>query len=561
MSDFFEDMACPELMSTRLEKKEMYTAADLTGISKKCDIFIFDQYSISLTNFTTAHPPRYIFISTYSPNGLFYFLHSILPTLTSPIVLILASEDITFPKGDMDVRFDHYGYKQNQPLITRMIEHPMITKLYVENLDTLHPKLIPIPLGIHPVSDSTFMGLYKDLQLKLTFTTPRSDRILCVHRIHEDGTTQWNDRRRVNVYCSTVWAPYVRFFHYLDNVGFRDSLLASKFVLCVHGGGLDPAPRIWQALLCGCIPIIKHSTLDEAYSRFPVIYVDDWDAEAISKEKMLEWEKFYDTVNTIKTRKLVLGMLTLEYWWNIISGKTSQASPNDASEMCLNESISLVPKSKKKKISFSLHVINLERRQDRWSALTDHLKQFSDITVKRHEGSDAQKYPDLFYLSPREKGGLHCCISHKELLEILSKTEDSVHFIAEDDLVIKDWDYIKVCMDEFKNSEYDICNFGFNPTWMPIFKASNANLKEVESGFCLCTHLYAIKSSAIHKFVAAIEYTSSQMLCGKTIFTHSLDHCWTFPEFKIRLCVPSRVNSVEDMPAIQSNSQSDINVL
>jgi len=210
---------------------------------------------------------------------------------------------------------------------------------------------------------------------------------------------------------------------------------------------------------------------------------------------------------------------------------------------------------------FNLHVINLERRQDRWKALTEHLKQFSDIIINRHEGSDAQKFPDFFELPLREKGGLHCCISHKDLLDRLSKVEtETFHLIAEDDLIIKDWDYIKVCLDEFKTSEYDICNLGFNPTWMPIFKPSNKNLKEIVSGMCLCTHLYAIKSNAIHKFTEAIEYTASQLLRGKTVFTHSIDNCWTFPQFQIRLCVPSRINSGEDMPAIQSGSKSDINL-
>ena len=541
-----------ELMSTRLEKKDVYVAADLTGISKKCDIFIFEKDIISLN----SNPiPYYFFISTYSPNGLFFFIESILPTLTSSIVLILGSEDVTFPRGDMDVRFDRYGYKTNQPLINKMIEHPMIKRIFVENLDTLHPKLTPIPLGIHPVSDSVFMGLYKELQHKFTFETLRSDRILCVHRVHEDGSSQWNDRRRVNVYCSTMWAPYVKFFHYLDNFKFRNALLESKFVLCVHGGGLDPAPRIWQALLCGCIPIIKHSTLDEAYNRFPVIYVDDWDAEVITGEKVEEWKRLYEKVNTTETRKKVLNMLTLDYWWKIISDKNF--SP------CLNDSYTSGSDNKNKKMSsmISLHVINLERRQDRWKSVTEHLKQFSELTVKRHEGSDAQKFPDLFTLMPKEKAGLHCCISHKELLEALPKeAAESIHLIGEDDLVITDWDYIKVCLDEFKNSDFDICNLGFNPTWVPIFKPSIGHLKEVESGMCLCAHLYAIKSSAIHKFTKAIDYTASQILCGKTIYTHNIDHCWTFPEFKIRLCVPSRVNSVEDMPAIQSGSKSDINV-
>ena len=210
-----------------------------------------------------------------------------------------------------------------------------------------------------------------------------------------------------------------------------------------------------------------------------------------------------------------------------------------------------------------MHVINLARRQDRWTALTEHLQTYSsEISILRHEGSDAQKYPDLCYLSAREKGGLHCCISHKELLASL-QGNSNIHLIAEDDLVLKDWGYIKECLQAFQESEFDICNLGFNPTWMPIFTPagpSGSILREVESGKCLCTHLYAIKSSAIPKFIAAIEFTAAQLLSGKTVYTHTIDHCWTFPEFKIRLCVPSRIQTIQDMPAIQNNSQSDINI-
>jgi hypothetical protein len=196
----------------------------------------------------------------------------------------------------------------------------MIKRIFVENLDTLHPKLTPIPLGIHPISDLEFIKLYTDLQLKLTFDTHRTDRILCVHRLHNDGTTQWDDRKRVNTYCSTIWAPYIQFFTYLDNVNFKAKLLESKFVLCVHGGGLDPSPKIWQALLCGCMPIVESSTLDEAYSRFPVIYVDKWDADSITSEKLSEWNKLYEKFhNNIELRTSILKMLTLDYWWDIIT--------------------------------------------------------------------------------------------------------------------------------------------------------------------------------------------------------------------------------------------------
>ena len=48
------------------------------------------------------------------------------------------------------------------------------------------------------------------------------------------------------------------------------------FVLCVHGGGLDPSPKAWEAIMLGTIPIIQHSTLDDAYEQLPVVFVRSW---------------------------------------------------------------------------------------------------------------------------------------------------------------------------------------------------------------------------------------------------------------------------------------------
>ena len=33
---------------------------------------------------------------------------------------------------------------------------------------------------------------------------------------------------------------------------------------------LDPSPKAWEAIIAGTIPIIEHSTLDDAYSQLPV---------------------------------------------------------------------------------------------------------------------------------------------------------------------------------------------------------------------------------------------------------------------------------------------------
>jgi hypothetical protein len=71
--------------------------------------------------------------------------------------------------------------------------------------------------------------------------------------------------------------------------------------------------------MTGCIPIIEHSPLDEVYNKLPVVFVDSWDAESITKEKMQKWlvdlRPFYEDP---EKRKAVLEMLTMDYWWNIM---------------------------------------------------------------------------------------------------------------------------------------------------------------------------------------------------------------------------------------------------
>ncbi len=48
------------------------------------------------------------------------------------------------------------------------------------------------------------------------------------------------------------------------------------FIACVHGSGIEPSPKAWEAVLLGCIPIVQHSTLDDAYSQLPVVFVTEW---------------------------------------------------------------------------------------------------------------------------------------------------------------------------------------------------------------------------------------------------------------------------------------------
>ena len=54
-------------------------------------------------------------------------------------------------------------------------------------------------------------------------------------------------------------------------------LRSLPFIACPHGGGVDPSPKAWEAILVGTIPIIERSIVVDAYEHLPVVIVDSWE--------------------------------------------------------------------------------------------------------------------------------------------------------------------------------------------------------------------------------------------------------------------------------------------
>ena len=310
----------PEVMNTRLRKLPTYGIEDLTGIARRCDWFIHDTQHLNITNTQT---PRTIFISGYHGYKAFpFFYKMIFPTIRNPFVLIIASEDVSFPRGTLDLRINYYGPFQKE--IADLLASPLLLHIFVENLDTPGPKLTPIPLGLlHYENWDMYAPLLCDPPTPINLDQ-RSIRLLSCHRIR-DGP-QWEDRARVTRYCKTVWADFVEYAECLEPVDFHQKLTNAQFCVCVHGGGVDPSPRVWESLLSGAIPILEHSSLDEAYSRFPVAYVDAWTPDAITPDKLSQWltelRPYYEDVDK---RRSVLSMMTTDYWWDIIMQKVNAA--------------------------------------------------------------------------------------------------------------------------------------------------------------------------------------------------------------------------------------------
>ena len=81
------------------------------------------------------------------------------------------------------------------------------------------------------------------------------------------------------------------------------------FVVSPHGNGLD-CHRTWEALVLGCIPIVKTSPLDSLFDNLPVLIVNDW--SDITRELL---EK---TVFKFSNGQFNYDKLHLKYWMNII---------------------------------------------------------------------------------------------------------------------------------------------------------------------------------------------------------------------------------------------------
>jgi hypothetical protein len=197
-----------------------------------------------------------------------------------------------------------------------------------------------------------------------------------------------------------------------------------------------------------------------------------------------------------------------------------------------------------------LHIINLKRREDRWERC-----QSLPFELERFEAVDGLDHPLLS--NKQNNAALHCASSHLLLLQQLFKREETFFLVGEDDLEVIDIGKIQACTQEFAVSNYDVCNMGFNPSWMPVFGEQTETLEGVIAGPTLTTHLYAIKKDAIPKLIKAIKFCIESMMKGASLFSHACDHAWSFDP-TIRRCVPKNIRSESDAICRQYASKSDI---
>lgn len=260
------------------------------------------------------------------PNAIIYasnyynFKYTIFTEINVPFILITGKTDYIIPYFEFD-KPNNIGFK--------ILQNPNLIAWYGNNTDSIHPKLITVPLGLPrciPWIESNYVAWYRNYchfhvieglrhlpKDKEAFKIPKKHLLYCKMTIsnsdHGFTLTRYKNIRKEfigdlesrfsitkNLVC---WQDYIK------------ELVTYKFCLSLPGRGID-CFRTWECLHLGVIPIVLDTSINKIYENLPVVIVKN--SSDITKEFLnKEYDRIISNLDSYNWSKL-----TLDYWVNKI---------------------------------------------------------------------------------------------------------------------------------------------------------------------------------------------------------------------------------------------------
>jgi len=152
-------------------------------------------------------------------------------------------------------------------------------------------KVSPFPVGLNPEEfpDQDLNYVWRKTNIPPSDILTRPLKALVCDRVRT-GKDQWKLRAMVRQFCQDEWRDScdARTIP-VDN--FMDEIKKYPFLVCARGGGNDPSPKAWMALIAGVIPIIEHFPGDVLYSGMPVVLVDQWNSTTLTPQLLQHWRR------------------------------------------------------------------------------------------------------------------------------------------------------------------------------------------------------------------------------------------------------------------------------
>lgn len=263
-------------------------------------------------------PSGSIYICT---EAILNFVDHFLGKIDEPFVLVT---------GDSDIRITN-DVLGNQK-IQKILASPYLLRWFAQNLDTNHPKLDRIPIGMdyhtmQTAADYWGPGIQSaekqeaDL-IRIASTAPEFSKRSFIAYCNWTNSINSTDRQE----CIKKIPKEFCFIEQqrVSRIQSWENQAKHMFVISPEGIGMD-CHRTWEALLLGCIPVVTKSNCDEIFEDLPVWIVNDW--SEFNTKNILE------KISYFSKKKYNYNKLLLNYW----SGVIDKAYIDDDCYFSINE--------------------------------------------------------------------------------------------------------------------------------------------------------------------------------------------------------------------------------
>lgn len=147
---------------------------------------------------------------------------------------------------------------------------PNLVKWYAQNVDTMHPLVESIPIGL---GNNRWYDKLQDKFIERMNNRGTFNNMLYIN--HSISTNPAEREQPYELFKDAIFSTVengrygVDFDHYLEMVN------SHLFVISPQGNGID-THRLWECLYLGTIPIEKRNRNNRFYNDLPISFVDDW---------------------------------------------------------------------------------------------------------------------------------------------------------------------------------------------------------------------------------------------------------------------------------------------
>lgn len=225
----------------------------------------------------------------------------LIDNINKPIKIVIAD-------GDMSTA----DYKIKT--IRKLIDSPMVTKMYFQNYNPidsllLHDKITYYPIGLDLHTKETTIGRnpYDKYEYLLKLRNiPKS-----INKALIDFKTTPRSNHRKRIIEESQDNPNITILNNRLKVFDLYKLYSQyRFIICAEGGGID-CHRQYEAWLAGCCVLTHNSSLNKMYEEFATIFIDDF-----SKITNKDLNRYWSDTTDKRSTENVIPKFKYEYWYN-----------------------------------------------------------------------------------------------------------------------------------------------------------------------------------------------------------------------------------------------------